>query len=239
MSPNVLRASPPRIKRRSRSQAVKDALALPFRVFVLLEHDLWGLSSLASDRFYYVAKEVQGYCLDVGCGRHNRFIKQFLHGNGQGIDVYPYDGLRPEQIFEDLARFPFPDHSFDTVTFIANLNHIPKSRRDGELAEAYRCLRPGGNIILTMGHPWVEILAHKLVRCYDRYLGTQFDIDSERGMHLEETYYVHEKEIRERFTRAGFQRLTKKPFATQWGLNHVFIGWKLPAVRSLEDRPTQ
>jgi len=40
------------------------------------------MSSLQSERFDYVSKEVIGYCLDVGCGRYNRFVKEYHNANG-------------------------------------------------------------------------------------------------------------------------------------------------------------
>ena len=125
------------------------------------------MSSLASERFDYVRKEVIGYCLDVGCGRYNRFITEYCDGNGRGIDVYLYDGLSEKNIVKDISHFPFEDRNFDSITFIANLNHIPKPLRDVELAEAYRCLKSGGNIIVTMGNPLAEILVHKVVMLHD------------------------------------------------------------------------
>lgn len=213
--------------RRSNRQKWLDFLTFPLRALTLFERDRWSLSSLATERFDYVAREVRGYCLDVGCGRHNRFVREFLEGDGKGIDVFPYEGLSEENLVTDLTRFPFPDASFDSLTFIANLNHVPKSQRDVELAEAYRCLKGGGNIIVTMGNPLAEILVHKLVAFYDRVLGTRFDVDSERGMHEEEEYYLTDAEIRARLTRAGFRNMAKKFFWTQWGLNHLFVGWKL------------
>ena len=219
-------ASPLPARARSAWQSAKDCLTIPLRALTLFENDRWGLSSLASDRFYYVAREVRGYCLDVGCGRRNRFVTEFLHGHGKGIDVYPYNGLSAEQVLEDLTQFPFPTGMFDSVTLIANLNHIPASQRDQELAEAFRCLKPGGNLIITMGHPVVEIIGHKLVHWYDRLLGTRHDVDGERGMHHEESYYVREAEIRRRLTRAGFTRIAKKRFVTQWGLNALYVGWR-------------
>ena len=215
-------------KRRSKGQKVKDFIFFPIRALTLIEEDRWGLSSLRSERFDYCASQVQGYCLDVGCGRHNMFIRQYLGGNGKGLDVYPYEGLGPEELIEDITRFPFEDGSFDTVTFIANLNHVPKSKRGAELAEAYRCLKPRGNIIVTMGFPLAELLAHKLVETYDRFLGTNYDMDNIRGMDIEEAYHLPEKEIVFRLTQAGFGRIIKKRFWTQWGLNAMFIGWKLP-----------
>jgi len=80
--------------------------------------------------------------------------------------------------------------TFDSVTFMANLNHIPKSQRDIELSEAYRVLKPKGNIIVTMGNPLAEIAIHKVVWLYDKLFGTNYDMDSERGMGAEEDYYL-------------------------------------------------
>ena len=207
-------------------QKVKDFATFPLRAITLFYEDRWGLSSLATERFDYVRREVRGYCLDVGCGPNNRFINSYMDGNGKGIDVFPYDGLTEENIVTDMLHLPFEDSSFDSVTFIANLNHVPRSLRDGELAEAYRCLRPGGNIVVTMGSPIAEILVHKVVGAYDRLFGTRYDVDTERGMSEEEEYFLTSAEIVERLARAGFKKITHKKFLSQWGLNGMFIGWK-------------
>ncbi len=211
---------------RNKTQKIKDLITFPFRAFTLFENDRWGLSSLATERFNYVKKEVTGYCLDVGCGRNNLFIKKYLKDNGKGIDLFPYEGLTEENIVEDLTHFPFDDSSFNSVTFIANINHIPKSKRDIELKEAYRVLKPGGNIIVTMGNPVAEVVVHQVVWLYDKVLKTNLDMDTERGMDVEEEYYLKDSEIFERLGRAGFQKVLKKYFYTQWGLNHLFVGWK-------------
>lgn len=214
------------IKQRSRVQRIKDFITFPLRAITLFHENRWGLSSLASDRFDYVAAEVQGYCLDIGCGYGNRFIIEYLSGNGVGIYVFPYEGLVKENVIEDLTHLPFPDSSFGSVTFIANLNHVPESQRDAELAEAFRVLHIGGNIIVTMGLPIVEVIIHKVVWLYDRFLGTNVDMDSERGMEEGEDYYLTEAEIRQRLTRAGFRRIARKPFWTQWGMNQLYVSWK-------------
>lgn len=213
-------------RRRRFSQKWLDFFTFLLRAPVLIEKDRWGLTSLASERYYYAGAEVRGYCLDVGCGRHNRFINEFLGGVGKGIDVYPYAGLTEENLVEDISHFPFAEESFDSVTFIANINHVPEALRDMELAEAYRCLKPGGNIIITMGNPAAEIVAHKLVWLYDKFLGTHLDVDSERGMDEEEEYFLTDGEIKLRLRRAGFTGIVKKYFVTQWFLNHLFVGWK-------------
>ena len=212
--------------RRTRAQKIKDFLTFPLRAFTLFHEDRWGLSSLASERFDYVASEVTGRCLDIGCGYGNRFVTEYLKGNGVGIDVFPYEGIAKENIVEDLTRLPFPDASFDSVTFIANLNHAPEPQRDAELAESFRVLRAGGNIVVTMGLPIVEVIVHKVVWFYDRFFKTKVDMDSERGMEEGEDYFLTDAEIRERLARAGFRKIVRKPFWTQWGLNRMYIGWK-------------
>ena len=214
------------MNQQSTTQKLLDFVTFPIRAFTLFHNDKWGLSSLASERFGYVAKEVVGDCLDIGCGRHNKFITEYLGGRGKGIDVFAYEGLTEENIVGDLSRFPYEDSTFDSVTFIANINHIPESQRDIELREAYRVLKPMGNIIVTMGNPLAEIAVHKLVWLYDKLFKTNFDMDSERGMDEEEEYYLADSEIVGRLTQAGFKRIRKKYFSTQWGLNHLFVGCK-------------
>lgn len=211
---------------RSRLRKLVDFVTFPLRALTVFHSDKWSLSSLTSERFDYAAREVIGRCLDVGCGYHNSFVTHWLGGNGKGIDVFRYEGLSDENIVENMRQFPFPDASFETVTFIANLNHVPRSDRDVELAEAYRCLRPGGNIIVTMGNPVAEVAVHRVVALYDLLLGTKVDMDGERGMGQEEDYYLNDTELIQRLVRAGFSKLKKKYFVTQWGLNHLWVGWK-------------
>ncbi|MBM3935006.1 MAG: class I SAM-dependent methyltransferase [SAR202 cluster bacterium] len=202
-----------------------DTVTFPGRALLLINDDGVGLSSLRTERFDYVARNVQGYCLDVGCGEHNLFVTRWLSGNGKGIDVFPYDGLTAENIVEDMSRFPFPDGTFKTATFIANINHIPEPMRDVELAEAYRCLAPGGNVVVTMGNPVAEVLVHKYIFLQSKVLGAKFE-DTERGMHEDEEFYLKDSEIKARLAKAGFTGIKKKRFMTQWGLNHLFLGWK-------------
>ncbi len=211
---------------RSNKQLFLDTITFPLRAISIFEENKWGLSSLRTERYDYCSRETRGYTLDVGCGRDNWFIKNHLNGNGKGIDVYKYEGLTEENIVEDIRHFPFDDKMFDTVTFIANLNHVPSSLRDIELAEAYRVLKPGGNILVTMANPLALIMVHKVVAWYDAIFKSHYDVDHIRGMDDEEAYFIRDEEIRERLTKAGFTNLQKHRFGTQWGLNWVTIGWK-------------
>jgi ubiquinone/menaquinone biosynthesis C-methylase UbiE len=77
-------------------------------------------------------------------------------------------------------HFPFPNESFDSITIIENINHVPEVDRITELREAWRCLKPGAGIIVTMGNPLAEILVHRVVYFYDKYFKTSMDM--ERGV---------------------------------------------------------
>jgi len=47
----------------------------------------------------------------------------------------------------DLTRMPFPDGHFEYITSISVVEHIP--RVEATIAEMYRCLKPGGKLLLT------------------------------------------------------------------------------------------
>lgn len=206
---------------RSRGQIVKDFVTFPLRAVLPVQETKWGLTSRPDERFEYVAREISGRVLDIGCGRNNAFISKYASADGVGIDVFRYEGLNDENIIEDMTHLPYPNESFDTVTFIANFNHIPEPLRDAELREAYRVLREGGKVVVTMGNPIAELTIHRLVHTYDRVFGTHLDMDNERGMDEDEEYFVRDRVIIEHLASAGFRGVEKKSFVTQWGLNHL------------------
>lgn len=209
-----------------RLQKVADFIFFPLRALLFSEKDRFGLSSWATERFDYVAQYAKGYCLDIGCGVGNRFIKEFLKGNGKGIDVRLYDGLTAENVVPDMTHIPFPDASFDTATFIANINHVPKDIRLSELQEACRCLRKGGRVIITMGSPILEAGAHLLLHLRAIFFGCR-DVYHEHFDKEKEAYHLSDMEIKNLLVSAGFTNIQKKYFVTQWFLNHLFTADKM------------
>src|SRR5919109_4397828 len=113
------------------------------------------MDALEGWRIGRVLPLVRGRLLDVGCG-FNNLVRAY--GRGVGVDVHPWLGV--DVLLDDAARLPFPAATFDTVTILAALNHIPN--RAAALREIRRVLRPSGRLIVTMIGPRTGVLAHML-----------------------------------------------------------------------------
>jgi ubiquinone/menaquinone biosynthesis C-methylase UbiE len=216
--------------KRSVVKKVVDTITFPLRASFAMgrtEYRLFGLSSFSDERYDYVARMVRGYCLDIGCG-YNRFIKEYCSNNGIGIDIFPYEGIEKEHVLKDLTRLPFADNTFDTVTFIANINHVPKNDRDRELGEAYRCLKLGGNIIITNGNPIAEFLVHNMGFLYYNviYYGLLHKPNIPGHAEGDDQLFLSDNEIYGRLKKLGFKNIRTKHFTTQLFLNHMIIAEK-------------
>lgn len=158
-----------------------------------------------------VLPRVEGRLLDIGCGL-NELVARY-GGNGTGVDVYQWGNV--DFVVEDSSRLPFENESFDTVTIIAALNHIPN--RQEVLAEAYRLLKPGGKIMITMIPPRISQVWHFLRRPWDADQG-------ERGMKSGEVYGMRPTEVRQLLKAVGFEVVIEKSFMFE--INRLTIAKK-------------
>ncbi len=152
-----------------------------------------GLTTNEDIRLEQVSRHIRGRLLDIGCGA-NRLVREYrAQGHdGIGVDVYPWPGV--DQVVEDSARLPFDDASFDTVTLVACINHIPN--RGEVLKEARRVLKPEGRLILTNLTPVLSRLWHWYAF---------WDKDQhERGMQAGEVWGLEGLELRQLLRAAGF-----------------------------------
>ena len=151
-------------------------------------HDALG-EALARRRLKAVLPYVSGRLLDVGCGL-NMLVRHYA--NGVGIDVYPWPGA--DVIVPDTATLQWESGSFDTITIIAALNHIPN--RAAVLNECRRVLRPGGRVVITMLTPRTSRIWH--------WLRAPWDSDQrDRGMQPGEVYGFTTQQLLDLFERAG------------------------------------
>ena len=138
-------------------QSIWDFLGIPFRLVLFDQKWLHrcGWTTLEDERINTIIPHIQGYLLDIGAGP-NTLVKQY--GNGIGIDVF--DWGEGALIVEDTSQLPFSDQSFDTVTIIASLNHIPN--RKSVLHEVRRVIKSDGQLIITMINPFLGEIGHAI-----------------------------------------------------------------------------
>ena len=169
-------------------------------------HDALG-ELLAKRRLKAVLPHVRGRLLDLGCGS-NRLVRHY--SNGVGVDVHPWPGA--DVVVDDTAALQWESHSFDTITIVAALNHIPN--RAAVLNECRRVLRPGGRVVMTMLTPRTSRLWH--------WIRGSWDADQrERGMRPGEVFGFTSKELVDLFERAGFVLLSRRRFML--GVNCLYI----------------
>lgn len=163
--------------------------------------------ALAKRRVKAVLPHIKGRLLDVGCGS-NKLVRHYA--NGVGVDVYPWPGA--DVIVHDTAALQWKSESFDTVTIVAALNHIPN--RVAVLNECRRVLKPGGRLIITMLTPRTSRIWH--------WLRAPWDADQrDRGMQPGEVYGFTSAQLLELFRRAGFTLVSQQRFMC--GLNRVYV----------------
>jgi len=145
------------LRAKSPLQTVWDFIGIPFRL-VLFDQE-WlprlGWTTLEAERINMVFPYLKGRLLDIGAGP-NTLVN--LYKNGDGVDVFDWGG--GVQVVESTAALPFEDASFDTITYIACLNHIPY--RQESLREARRLIKPDGRLIITMINPLLGDFGHAI-----------------------------------------------------------------------------
>jgi SAM-dependent methyltransferase len=158
-----------------------------------------GLTPVDDERAIIALKHARGRVLDVGCGANN-FVRTY--GNGIGVDVEPWAGI--DQVIEDAAELPFEDESFDTVTYLASLNHIPN--REEALREGFRVCKSGGQLLATMLSPRMGQFIHWLRKPHDP------DQQDREIDHSEELLGIDPREMRRMIEAAGFREVRRKRF---------------------------
>jgi len=166
-----------------------------------------GLRSLRDERYDIVKKNLNGRLIDIGCG-NNELVKSY--GNDSiGIDVFDFGG--DALIVEDSSNLPFNDQTFNSVSFVACLNHI--TNREKVLKESYRLLKKGGRIYMTMLSPFWGVLRHKLA---------WWDPDQhERGMKEGEKLGLSTKYLINLFESCGFELVKRERFIL--GINNLYV----------------
>jgi SAM-dependent methyltransferase len=205
---------------KSASQMVWDFVGAPLRMVVLPDHqsERLGFTSLRAERLRLVLPELRGRVLDVGCG-DNMLLRLYRQRNSDqaanesiGADVTAW--ADDVMLIENAAKIDFPDSSFDTVSYIACLNHIPE--RVDAMKEASRLLKPGGRVVATMIGSFVGKIGHAL---------WWYSEDKERDMHPDELMGMDVRDVTALMEGAGLKVTEHRRFG--YGLNNLFVAEKL------------
>jgi ubiquinone/menaquinone biosynthesis C-methylase UbiE len=173
-----------------------------------------GLTTNEEIRTGVVLNEVVGRVLDIGCGG-NRLVQTYRQRGGQGVglDVHPWEGV--DCLVADSSRLPQEDGSFDTVTIVAALNHMPN--REMVLGEAYRVLSSNGRLVVTNLRPLVSRVWHRWA-FWDRDQHV-------RGMQAGEVWGFARQELETMLHRHRFRVVKYRRFS--WGLNELYVCQRL------------
>lgn len=196
----------------SKTKTFLSRIAFPILVLLSREQTLkLGLTPIDDERVIMALKNTKGHVLDIGCGANN-FVKSY--GNGVGVDVEAWKGC--DVVIEDAAKLPFKKGEFDTVTYLACLNHIPN--RNESVKDAYRVLTKDGRLVITMITPRWGAFIHWL-----RFRNDP-DHQARHIDHAHELMGMSPGHIKEIIDAAGFKKLERKRFV--YGLNNIYIATK-------------
>jgi SAM-dependent methyltransferase len=202
-------------------QAAWDLVGAPLRMVLLPDSQSERLhfTSLRAERYAAVLPQLKGRVLDVGAG-DNALVRLYrqaqLRAGGDshgaeasiGVDVVDWGG--DTQKIESSDRLSFDDASFDTVCFVACLNHIPE--RIGALKEAHRVLKPGGTVVATMIGRLIGDVGHAI---------WWYSEDKHRDIAEGEVMGIDSTEMLRLFEQAGFKQVSIRRFV--YGMNYLFL----------------
>lgn len=204
-------------------QSAWDLLGAPLRMIALpdVACERLHLTSLRAERLAMTLPRLKGRLLDIGAG-DNMLVKlhreraagaqEALAANASiGIDVVDWGANC--LIVKNCRQLPLDTGTFDTVSFIACLNHIPE-RRDA-MREAVRVLRPGGQVVVTMIGKLIGDVGHAL---------WWYSEDKHRDIAEGEVMGMNPGEVERLMRDCGLVDVRRTGFV--YGLNHCFVGAK-------------
>lgn len=152
--------------------------------------------------------------LDVGCGDGSLF-RRHRGGFATGLGIDPALEHDVEEPTYRLMAGSFPERlspgeTFDVITLLAVLEHIPESVQPRFARQIAERLARGGFLVVTVPSPRVDTILEWLraVRLID-------------GMALEQHYGFPARRTAEIFAAAGLRLVRWKRF--QLGLNNLFV----------------
>lgn len=126
-------------------------------------------------RVYPFIKPDAAAILDVGCNvgalvgellrRHPNAFVAGVEINAAALEVARRNHPKADLRHSGAENIPFPEATFDVVTCVEVLEHLPASLRPAAFQEMRRVLKPGGRLLMTVPHAgWFDWLDSNNVR---------------------------------------------------------------------------
>jgi 2-polyprenyl-3-methyl-5-hydroxy-6-metoxy-1,4-benzoquinol methylase len=112
-----------------------------------------------------------------------------------------------------------PDESFDAVTALAVLEHVPEGELQMWPEAIARLLGPRGRLIITVPAPTVDHILHVLMRLH-----------LVAGMEAHQHHGFEPADLEKIFAAPSWQQAKHRTF--QLGLNHVYVFERVPSASS-------
>jgi len=131
------------------------------------------------------------------------------------IDSHNYDATLP-LTGGDIHYLPYPENTFGSYLSFGVLEHFEHGMQPA-LKEAYRVLKPGGVVVLTIPYP---NLVYRLVQLKRKLSGASQLTDDE----FYESTYTRQQLV-DNVTQVGFDLVLAQPTShafTLWGLSSIF-----------------
>jgi SAM-dependent methyltransferase len=205
-----------RAKEKSLPQAIWDFIGIPFRLVLFDQNWLpkFGWTTLEEERINIVLPLIKGRLLDVGAGPNtlvNRYhpLSKRPSNDNVGVDVFDWGG--GVQVVANTAQLDYADKSFDSIAYVACLNHIPY--RADSLRESRRLITDDGVLIITMINPLLGDFGHAI---------WWYSEDKHRGGMIEgELGGMWKDHIVQLCQDAGFRLVEHRQFV--YGMNNLYI----------------
>ncbi len=150
--------------------------------------------------------------LDLGCFDPTLLSQvEYMVKRAAGIDPLAQPRkVGKVEIFRGTIPGTHPFHAgeFDCITMLAVLEHIQD--KDSLAAESFRLLAPGGRVVITVPHPFVDTI-----------LAALHKVKLIEGMSLEEHHGFDVRQTPKIFTSAGLRLSREESF--ELGLNKLFV----------------
>jgi SAM-dependent methyltransferase len=159
---------------RSYGAVVQDSIS-----FSGLKHDffLQAKADLMREKIaaHFGARKPDGLDLGCGVGAFHPYVRQHF-ARYCGIDVSEKSIEQAKAARSDVdytahdgARIPYPDRTFDFVSTICVMHHVPPGEWLAFMREMRRVTRPGGLVCVIEHNPWNPLTRLAVNRCeFDR-----------------------------------------------------------------------